>query len=696
MKEVHVNRIINKGNMASKTGPGGSDNPAPFSIGAGEGAGGGKKGKQQPKRQRRKCSHPQCDNRVVQGGVCVTHGAQRKSCAHPTCNKAVKVAGYCSTHGPSRRKCDDPGCSRVAVQGGKCLSHGARRKICNYPTTSGRGPCGKNAIVGGYCKKHHDRMADARGMLDAVGLCVPCDTHPSQSGEGWGYDDENVYEQQGGVGGEYAVDHTGSSSFGGGSVQSYAAAAPNDVPSAPGVAPVLISLATSDYYAYQQEALRYHRDHADAVNQAVNHGYGKQQDYVQQQDYYPNQDDRYHEQMRHPPPPAKRARHHLQPGHHGQGGHNRGLSIFEEMSTVDAIISSGQQRPQPIALAAAEGTNNGVYVYPQAPRPSSRIVSQSSTAANAASLLMSTKTPMTQVSFADSCFPPGRTTTHHRGAAPRVYSAANAAASTTLGLTPKGDETSPPCTSLMSCTCNACRSPTLAIFDQMIQASHKLERGECTEKEEEVDEQYAGLSPPHLSLRKAGGNNVHHYDEEKSGEDILSGGTTIVRQVSSSNILGKIPGASIDGGFLPNRIHHPQEQQASGILLPSPQWSGEETSSPEDSVAMGLVSMAISTDVSNGGGKGIGVGGGGGPSLAASLSSLRPSPTRAYESNPEGQPLTPRLGEDGDDYPQDGPYPRHVSSGSPAVVSSHSTNGGAAFLPRQRESIEHLFIPKEV
>ena len=693
--------------MESKTN--GSDNPAPFAIGTGGGGGGGKgggkKGKQQPKRQRRKCSHPQCDNRVVQGGVCVTHGARRKSCAHPTCSKAVKVAGYCSTHGPSRRKCDDPGCSRVAVQGGKCLSHGARRKICNYPTTSGRGPCGKNAIVGGYCKKHHDRMADARGMLDAVGLCVPCDTHPptwgggggsSQSGEEGGYvDDQNLFEEQGGLGEEYAAVRTGSYSVGRGSVSYPAAAvAPIDVSSATGVAPVLISLATSDYYAYQKEALRNHRDHADAVNQAASLGYG------QQQDYYPNQDGRYHPQMLFPPP-AKRARQHPHPGHHGQGGHNRGLSIFEEMSTVDAIISSGQQRPQPDVAAAAAaapvgGSNSGMY-YPQAPRPSSRIVSASSTAAVAASLLMSTKTPMTQVSFADSCFPPAsRATTHnHRGAPPRVYSSAATAASTTAGLTPKVGEDSPPCTGLMSCSCNACRSPTLAIFDQMIQASHKLERGECIEKEEEVDEKYAGLSPPHLSPRKAGGNNDQHNNEEKLGENI-SEGTTVVRQVSSNNIAGKIP---IEGGFLPPKIHQPQEQQALGVLIPSPRWSTEETSTPEDGVEMELVSMAISEDVSDGGGgRGRVGGGGGGHSLAALLSSSRPSPTRAYDSNPEGQPLTPRLGEEGDDnYPRGGgSYPRNVSSGSPAVVSSHSTNGGAAFLPRQRESIEHLFIPKEV
>ena len=53
-----------------------------------------------PKGVRRKCSHPTCDNLVMHGGVCVTHGARRKGCAHPGCEKAVKLAGYCSMHDP--------------------------------------------------------------------------------------------------------------------------------------------------------------------------------------------------------------------------------------------------------------------------------------------------------------------------------------------------------------------------------------------------------------------------------------------------------------------------------------------------------------------------------------------------------------------------------------------------------------------
>ena len=59
-----------------------------------------------PKHVNCKCSHQNCDNCAVQGGVYITHGARRKCCAHPGCDKAVKLSRYCSAHGPSRRKCD--------------------------------------------------------------------------------------------------------------------------------------------------------------------------------------------------------------------------------------------------------------------------------------------------------------------------------------------------------------------------------------------------------------------------------------------------------------------------------------------------------------------------------------------------------------------------------------------------------------
>ena len=99
---------------------------------------------------RRKCSVPECQNRVVQGGVCITHGAKRKTCNHPGCTKNVKVAGKCSTHGPARKRCEFEGCVKVAVQGGRCIAHGAKKKNCSYEE------CTKQAILGGMCKKHYD------------------------------------------------------------------------------------------------------------------------------------------------------------------------------------------------------------------------------------------------------------------------------------------------------------------------------------------------------------------------------------------------------------------------------------------------------------------------------------------------------------------------------------------------------------
>ena len=127
-----------------------------------------------PKRKyiRPKCSAPNCDNRVVNSGVCVTHGAKRKLCSHPGCTKAVKVAGACSMHGPARKKCDTEGCTRVAVQGGKCLSHGGKKKLCSFEE------CKKNIVVGGMCKKHYDAVngvagADQSHIQNTESCCIP-------------------------------------------------------------------------------------------------------------------------------------------------------------------------------------------------------------------------------------------------------------------------------------------------------------------------------------------------------------------------------------------------------------------------------------------------------------------------------------------------------------------------------------------
>ena len=57
---------------------------------------------------KKRSSQIKCDNQVVQGGVCVKHGA------------IVKV-----------RRCSQDGCDNHVVQGGVCIKHGAILVKCN-------------------------------------------------------------------------------------------------------------------------------------------------------------------------------------------------------------------------------------------------------------------------------------------------------------------------------------------------------------------------------------------------------------------------------------------------------------------------------------------------------------------------------------------------------------------------------------
>lgn len=99
-------------------------------------------------RPRRKCTFPDCGNRVVQGGLCISHGAKRKPCGFPNCPKFVKHAGMCSAHGPRRKRCFVGGCDKASVQRGMCIAHGAKKKLC---LTEG---CERQGVVKGMCKRH--------------------------------------------------------------------------------------------------------------------------------------------------------------------------------------------------------------------------------------------------------------------------------------------------------------------------------------------------------------------------------------------------------------------------------------------------------------------------------------------------------------------------------------------------------------
>ena len=747
----------------------------------------GKNSGKNPKRVRRKCSHGDCDNRVVQGGVCVTHGARRKGCAHPGCDKAVKLAGYCSAHGPSRRKCDEDGCGRVAVQGGRCLSHGARRRICNYPAAGGRGPCGKNAIAGGMCKKHHDRMADARGMLDAVGLCVPCDADGMGGGEMEMEMGNSVYYSGSGesVEGGSEVGSSASAATnnratayqawgGDGASANVGASPPDPLIRSEGeseVAPMLVSMAATaaadGRYGYHQAAAsqQHHRDYGDY------YGRHHQQDPADAfQDHhrgdpsayqgYPHQDPpaedaadhggyyyRQQQQQQQPPPPppplpayssrpppAKRARH--------QSGHQRGLSIFEDMSTVDAIISSGQTENRHAATGGSASWESSSS--PPAPPPSSfasHVHRRQSTTARAISVsslvgpssssssssindhndAMSTnRTPTAQVSFADSCFPRrrydgGGVHRRQRPPPPAVCPPTNGGLGGG-GAGSDGGDSSPPCTGNSSCTCNACRSPTLAIFEQMIQASQKLENGEVDPAK------YAGLSPPRLSPRKSSAAAVAAAERRPS--DVVAVGApaaiapgavgSVLRMVSSNNIVEEAGGASCHqqdrGSYDPVAHRQPQDHQGGGGPHQRPVYRWEAGTGPASHA------LAAASPPAAGGDEGVDA-----DSVGRTISDdvddgqyrryrdapwpPHPPPTSLprQHHDPHSQgPLTPKLTDNGDDRHRGGDG---VDASDPlAVVSSHSSNydqtsssahhhSSPSLLPRQRQSIEHLFIP---
>ncbi|KAL7486398.1 hypothetical protein ACHAW6_011992 [Cyclotella cf. meneghiniana] len=135
------------------------------------------------RRWRRACAVAGCPNGVVQGGVCISHGAIRKTCNVPGCTKPVKKYGKCSAHGPERQKCNAEGCTKVSVRGGKCHSHGAKRRSCAMEG------CPKQPTVGDMCKHHYNslhgiqkaRKSRKRKVSDSEGgevknedqICVP-------------------------------------------------------------------------------------------------------------------------------------------------------------------------------------------------------------------------------------------------------------------------------------------------------------------------------------------------------------------------------------------------------------------------------------------------------------------------------------------------------------------------------------------
>lgn len=78
------------------------------------------------------CEHDGCTTQAIQGGVCIKHGAVKKvkkTCKHEGCTNQSKVGGFCTRHGATREKktCSHEGCSNIAQNRGLCDRHGKRK-----------------------------------------------------------------------------------------------------------------------------------------------------------------------------------------------------------------------------------------------------------------------------------------------------------------------------------------------------------------------------------------------------------------------------------------------------------------------------------------------------------------------------------------------------------------------------------------
>lgn len=309
------------------------------------------------------------------------------------------------------------------MQGGKCLSHGAKRRICKFPKES----CNKNAIVGGMCKKHYDMMKDANGLLDCTfgAACVPIMGSGSEESEGTEVSDMSGYAYH----------------QGGGQMNGYEE---NVKPPAP---PVMMYQAPPAPLPPQQ--VYYEPTPPTVTMPSAN---------VQNQNR--------HQGGSYPPvtyrPPLRKKNKHPR--------HQRGLSIFEDMGTVDAIINSGAAaaNQQAVVLPVATGnkpssTQTQAYgcptpdpaaeVMPPPPPPRHKSLPQVPNMATG----ISTRTPAPQVSFADC-----GTKAHPEKPAS------------------KPDEDF--------------YSPTIAIFEQMIKASEVIDNPNNSQG-------YSGFSPPKLTPR---------------------------------------------------------------------------------------------------------------------------------------------------------------------------------------------------
>lgn len=427
----------------------------------------------------------------------------------------------------------------MAVQGGKCLSHGARRRVCKWVGTDGEG-CSKNAIVGGMCKKHHDLTEEANGLLAKIQFCMPVDGETKKT--------------EASIPGAEAE----TNSLGVSLAQQRAAVEEKAPSSATDSSLSTLTSSASTLSLVSMSATK--------------------------ADFEP------------PTPPGnkrlstKTVKKSNSKKHH----HQRGLSVFDEMPIVDAIIRSSVSKEEALAegdqdevrddeaavtIRASDQTVDGII----APVPQYQ-ASQSVSNPEAMSLAPTPAAPVPVYEASASVSnPEGVTSAPTPSGLPPLYPKQHVSASPAPpscmypNKTPKPQVTFAlgPASHAASASMSAVQSddyfsPTLAIFEQMIETSQVMD-GKSSSSRMSTPKLSPRIRPPYPEGENKDAAPIYQDGGAAPGSPST---TAVIRKVSSNNIVGQVQGQTqgqvADGSN--GYSHYYPPAQAPEPYLPHPQY----------------------------------------------------------------------------------------------------------------------------
>jgi len=94
--------------------------------------------------------------------VCVKHGTKKKQCSREGCTNQAQIGEVCIRHGAINVDMNAPlRSAQILLQGGVCMKHGARVKQCSSDGCTNHARCGE------VCIRHMGQRSNDAAMKDA-------------------------------------------------------------------------------------------------------------------------------------------------------------------------------------------------------------------------------------------------------------------------------------------------------------------------------------------------------------------------------------------------------------------------------------------------------------------------------------------------------------------------------------------------